>query len=141
MVEFIDDHRAEYGVEPICAGAPDRSVDLLRARRPGGGSVAGRRPGLNATRGSAPRSGGSGTQNFQVYGAARKVWRQLNREGHPSRTLHGGAPHAGDGPQRRRPRPEFKVTTHAADGGERPLDLVDRDFTSVAGRTSCGCRI
>ena len=31
MVAFIDEHRDEYGVEPICDGAADRPVDVLRA--------------------------------------------------------------------------------------------------------------
>ena len=32
MVAFIDDHRDEFGVEPICAAAADRPVDVLRAQ-------------------------------------------------------------------------------------------------------------
>ena len=68
-------------------------------------------------------------QNFQVYGA-EKVWTQLNREGiRVARcTVARLMTELGlRGVVRGR---SFKVTTHAADGTERPLDLVDRDFTA-----------
>lgn len=79
MVEFIDDHREEHGVEPICRVLPiapstyyehvarrrDPSRRPVRARRDAELRVAIRR--VHA-------------ENFRVYGA-RKVWRQLRREG------------------------------------------------------------
>jgi hypothetical protein len=34
MVGFLDEHREEYGVEPICEIAADRPVDLPRAEGP-----------------------------------------------------------------------------------------------------------
>ena len=40
MVRFIDEHRAIYGVEPICDVVPIRSVDLLRSH----GTRSGSRP-------------------------------------------------------------------------------------------------
>jgi putative transposase len=78
MISFIEQHRSEYGVEPICAQLPiapstyyehkareaeparlpprvRRDVELLRDIRR------------------------VYEENFQVYGA-RKVWRQLGRE-------------------------------------------------------------
>ena len=69
-------------------------------------------------------------QNFQVYGA-KKVWKQLNREGitvarctvarlMKDLELCGVT---------RRQR--FRVTTHTPDGDERPLDLVNRDFSAA----------
>jgi transposase InsO family protein len=67
-------------------------------------------------------------QNFFVYGA-RKVWLQLNREGiRVARcTVERLMQQMGlEGAVRGR---TFKVTTHAADG-DRPLDLVDRDFSA-----------
>jgi putative transposase len=42
-------------------------------------------------------------ENLGVYGA-RKVWRQLHREGNPRGPVHGGAAHAGDGPAGGGPR-------------------------------------
>jgi len=79
MVAFIDDHREVYGVEPICRVLPiapstyhahkARERDLSRApsrvRRD-----AALRPEIERVR----------EENFRVYGA-RKIWRQLHREG------------------------------------------------------------
>ncbi len=79
MIAFIDDHRAAYGVEPICRVLPiapstyhahaARCADPgrlpARARRDAALKVAIRRVF---------------EENFRVYGV-RKVWRQLDREG------------------------------------------------------------
>jgi len=79
MVSFIDAHRAQYGVEPICQVLPiapstyhdhvAKRVDLsrlsARARRDEALKVEVRRVF---------------EENFRVYGV-RKVWRQLQREG------------------------------------------------------------
>lgn len=78
MVSFIDDHRADYGVEPICAQlqiAPStfyehkaRQADPerlpVRAKRDAQLSFDIQRVW---------------EEKFQVYGA-RKIWRQMNRE-------------------------------------------------------------
>lgn len=80
MVGYIDDHRDRFGVEPICAQLPIAPstyyAHRTRARDPS-------RRGPRAERDEAlseqiRRVWG---ENFQVYGA-RKVWKQLNREGH-----------------------------------------------------------
>ena len=79
MTSFIDAHRDEYGVEPICAVVPiapstyyqskarevDRSRLSARSRRDGQLREQVRRVW---------------EENFRVYGV-RKVWRQLHREG------------------------------------------------------------
>lgn len=79
MIAFIDDHRQAYGVEPICKVLPiapstyhahvAKRVDparlSVRAKRDLALKVAIRRVFA---------------ENFEVYGA-RKVWRQLRREG------------------------------------------------------------
>lgn len=79
MKSFIDEHRRAFGVEPICKVLPiapstyrahaarrrDPETAPPRARRD-------RRLCLEIQR--------VWSENFQVYGA-RKVWRQLNREG------------------------------------------------------------
>ena len=79
MVSFIDDHRGEDGVEPICAVVADCPVDVLRVQGPRGGSFRlrprARRDGLKLS-GEIQRVY---DENFRVYGV-RKVWRQLNRE-------------------------------------------------------------
>ena len=79
MIAFIDDHRAVYGVEPICNVlpiAPSTYHDHVAKRAdPSRLSDRARRDlGLKT---EIERVFG---ENFEVYGA-RKVWRQLNREG------------------------------------------------------------
>jgi transposase InsO family protein len=81
MIAFIDDHRGAYGVEPICKVlpiAPSTFHDHAAKR-------------LDPTRLSAraqrdrtlkPEIARVFAENFEVYGA-RKVWRQLGREGVP----------------------------------------------------------
>jgi len=79
MVSFIDEHRAEYGVESICAQLPiapsmyyehkARQADPQRLP-----------PQLRRDRALAPEIRRVHEENFRVYGA-RKVWRQLGRAG------------------------------------------------------------
>jgi transposase InsO family protein len=78
MVSFIDEHRAQYGVEPICRELPiapsvyyeakARQADpsLLPARSRRDAELVGEIERVHKA-------------NFRVYGA-RKVWRQLGRE-------------------------------------------------------------
>jgi len=75
---FIDEHRDEYGVEPICRVLPI-APSTYRAH-------AARRvhPGLRSNRAKvdevlSPEVERVWNENFQVYGV-RKVWRQLRRE-------------------------------------------------------------
>ena len=78
MVTFIDTHRADYGVEPICKKLPiaPSTYYEYKARE------------VDPTRLPARTRRDMGLlvdiqrvfdENFQVYGI-RKVWRQLNRE-------------------------------------------------------------
>ncbi len=129
MVAFIDDHRSEYGVEPICRVLPiapstyyaHKAMEAEPERR----STRARRDEVLREEIQV-----AWTQNFQVYGA-KKVWKELKRKGISvarctvarlmsdlglSGTVRGGG---------------FKVTTHAAEGVERPLDLVDRNFAAA----------
>lgn len=79
MIAYIDDHRDRYGVEPICAVLPiapstyyehkAREADPQRLPRR-----------LQRDRALSDEIRRIWEENFQVYGA-RKVWRQLNREG------------------------------------------------------------
>ena len=68
-------------------------------------------------------------QNFQVYGT-EKVWRQLNREGIRVARCTVARLMADLGLRGVVRGRSFRVTTHSVDGAERPLDLVDRDFTA-----------
>ena len=126
MVAFIDEHRWEYGVEPICRVLPiapatyyeHRSRRLDPSKRPA-------RAKRDATLRIEVRR--VFEENFSVYGA-EKVWRQLRREKvYAARCtverlmrlegLHGVV----------RGR-SYKVTTVAGDEPRRPRDLVEREF-------------
>jgi transposase InsO family protein len=80
MVRFIDDHRAIYGVEPICAMLPIAPSTYFRVRAQDQDPTT--RP-ARAKRDDELRVliQRVHAENFGVYGP-RKVWRQLRREGH-----------------------------------------------------------
>ena len=79
MIDFIDDHRHSYGVESICTQlhiAPSTYyVHRLRREKPE--HLPDRIKRDQQLRVEIQRVW---EENFRVYGA-RKVWRQLNREG------------------------------------------------------------
>ena len=79
MIAFIDDHREAYGVEPICRVlpiAPSTYHEHASKRRdPARRSERAKRD--ERLKGEVQRVF---EENFRVYGA-RKVWRQLGREG------------------------------------------------------------
>ena len=127
MVAFIDDHRAEYGVEPICAVLPiaPSTYYAHKAREAD--------PKLRPARAQRDEQlrleiARVWKENLQVYGV-RKVWRQLHREATVvarctvARLMSDmGLAGAVRG---RRIR-----TTIPADVANRPGDLVKRDFTA-----------
>ena len=79
MIAFIDDHRQEYGVEPICKVlpiAPSTYRDHA-AKRADPGKLSARARRDMALK---PEIARVFAENFEVYGV-RKVWRQLGREG------------------------------------------------------------
>jgi len=128
MVSFIDVHRDEYGVEPICAQLPIAPSTYYehKARE--------RDPSKLPARVRSDRELKEDIQrvydeNFQVYGAA-KVWRQLNRESIPAarctvERLMGDMGLAGAVRGCRR------WTTIPAEDAARPADLVNREFTAT----------
>ena len=78
MVRFIDAHREQYGVEPICAVLPIAPSTYFRHR------LHDREPTRRSARtqrdaGLRPQIQRVWDEHFQVYGP-RKVWRQLRRE-------------------------------------------------------------
>src|SRR5690606_32747882 len=78
MKAFIDDHRADYGVEPICKVLPIApSTYYAHAARKADPALRSRR----AKRDDAlmPEIRRVWDENFAVYGV-RKVWRQMRRE-------------------------------------------------------------
>lgn len=126
MIAFIEDHRMEYGVEPICRVLPIAPATYYAHR------ARARDPSLRPDR--EKRDEGLSAQvrrvwdeNFQVYGA-EKVWRQLLREGVDVArcTVERLMKAMGlRGVVRGR---AFKVTTEADPALARPDDLVHRDF-------------
>jgi hypothetical protein len=74
MTSFIEDHRKEFGVEPICAQLPIASSAYYAARS--------RPPSARASRDEELRREIQRVYdaNYRVYGP-RKVWRQLRRDG------------------------------------------------------------
>ena len=79
MIAFIDDHREEFGVEPICRHlpiAPSTYYDC-RAKRADPDRRSGRAKRDDRLRPEIQRVF---NDNFKVYGV-RKVWRQMLREG------------------------------------------------------------
>jgi transposase InsO family protein len=79
MIAFIDDHRGAYGVEPICKLLPiaPSTYHEHAARRADPSRLPKR---ARRDRELMPEIERVFAENFAVYGA-RKVWRQLRREG------------------------------------------------------------
>jgi len=128
MIAYIDDHKDRYGVEPICAVLPiapstyyeHKAREADPERRP---------PRVKRDQVLSGEVRRVWEENFQVYGA-RKVWRQLNREGIPaarctverlmrSQGLRGVV-------RGRRCR-----TTIGDEAADRPLDRVNRQFAAT----------
>ena len=126
MVAFIDDHRGEFGVEPICEVLPIAPSTYYAAK--------------SSSPPSARRLRDEQLQveirrvfddNFAVYGH-RKIWAQLNREGIPVArcTVQRLMRQMGlSGAVRGR---AFKTTTRTDETARRPADLVERRFVVEA---------
>jgi len=123
-MSFIDAHREEFGVEPICKAlkiAPS-TYYACKSRPPSARTVADAQLKVDIKR--------VFDGNYQVYGA-EKLWRQLAREG-----IQTGRDHVTRlmrqlgirGVVRGKPR----RTTTPDQGDQRPADLVQRDFTAPA---------
>jgi transposase InsO family protein len=128
MVSFIDTHREEHGVEPICAVLPIAPstyyAQKAKQAEPERRSARARREEQLCA--EIQRAW---NENQQVYGA-KKIWKQLNREGiRVARCtvarLMAELGLAGAVRGRR-----FKITTTPESGATRPMDLVERNFTA-----------
>ena len=129
MVQFIDEHRDAYGVEPICDVLPiaPSTYYTHRARR----IDPTQRPARSVRDESLrPEIQRVWNENLAVYGAD-KVWRQLGREDvdvarctveRLMRTM--GLRGATRGRA-------FTITTKADETAMRPPDLVERNFTAT----------
>ena len=124
MIAYIDAHRAEHGVEPICAALQFAPRTYYSAKQ--------RPVSARAVRDEVlkPQIVRVHRENFGVYGAD-KIWAQLNREEIPvarctierlmrELQLQGAV------------RGRKHRTTITDDLADRPRDLVERDFTASA---------
>ena len=127
MVSFINDHRAKYGVEPICANLPIAPSTFYEHKA--------READPNRLPDRAKRDLELSVdiqrvweENFQVYGV-RKVWRQMNREDiEVARcTVERLMKRLGIEGARRGRSCRTTIVDNAA---ERPADLVRRQFVA-----------
>jgi transposase InsO family protein len=128
MITFIDDHREDYGVEPICKVLPIApSIYYEHKARQADPSRLPQRAVRDADlREQIERVW---KENNAVYGAY-KVWRQLNREeiSVARCTVERLMRQMGlQGAVRGR---RYKKTTIADEAANRPMDLVARNFTA-----------
>ncbi len=128
MVSFIDDHRADYGVESICEQLPIAPSTYYehKAREADPTRLPAR---VQRDRELSVEIQRVHAESFDLYGA-RKVWRQLNREHIPVarctvERLMGdlGLQGVVRGCKRR--------TTMGDETAQRPLDLVNREFQAT----------
>ena len=123
MIAYIDRNKHRYGVEPICRVLPIAPSTYYAAQR--------RSPSARSLRDAQLKAGIARVhaEHFGVYGA-RKVWRQLHREGIAvarctvERLLRElGLRGAVRGKTRRTTTPDATAA--------RPADLVERDFSAT----------
>jgi len=129
MVQFIDEHRTVYGVEPICAVLPIAPSTYYehRARSLDPEKRSGREKRDERLRIEVQRVW---DENFGVYGA-EKVWRQLGRESVAVARCTVERLMRGLGLRGVARGRAFTVTTVSAEGTERPADLVERSFEAT----------
>ena len=123
MIAYIHAHKDRYGVEPICRVLPIAPSTYYAAHRRPASARALRDQELKAEIARVH------AEHFGVYGA-RKVWRQLHREGITVarctvERLMGELGLEGA----RRGKPHKTTTPNAA--AARPADLVERDFSAT----------
>ena len=123
MIAYIDRHKDRFGVEPICRLLPIAPSTYHHARR--------RPPSARRRRDEELKVeiARVHAEQFGVYGA-RKVWRQLHREGIAVArcTVERLMGELGlEGVRRGKGR---RTTTPDATAA-RPADLVERDFSAA----------
>ena len=128
MVSFIDDHREAYGVEPICSVLPIAPSVYYeqKARQADPRRLPKRLARERELRVEIERVW---KENQSVYGA-RKVWKQLKREGFEVARCTVERLMAQMGLQGVVRGRAFKRTTIVDEDAQRPADLVQRDFTA-----------
>ncbi|WP_461666734.1 IS3 family transposase [Gordonia sputi] len=128
VVTFIDDQRAEFGVEPILAVLRSAGVRMAPSTYY---DIKSRRPSARSQRDAvlAPALRQLWEDNYRVYGA-RKLWKAARRAGHDIgrdqvvRLMHAlGIEGARRGRRVRTTRPDSSMPRHP--------DLVKREFTAT----------
>ena len=127
MVDYIDRHRDEYGIEPICNVLPIAPSTYHRQK------LLSRCPEKRSLRSRMDENLSTEVKrvwqdSHRNYGA-RKVWKQLHRESIQIArcTVERLMAKQGISGVRRGKR---CITTIPAEQAERPLDLVKRQFTA-----------
>jgi transposase InsO family protein len=123
MIAYIDANRDRFGVEPICQLLPIAPSTYYAASRRPASARAVRDTKLKAEIARVH------AEHFGVYGA-RKVWRQLHREGISVArcTVERLMGELGlEGVRRGKPH----KTTTPAPSAARPTDLVERNFSAT----------
>jgi len=128
MVSFIDEHRADYGVEPICKVLPIAPSTYYahreRAAKPEKRSARSHRD-VELKESIATLW----TENFEVYGV-RKMWKALKRGGREVARCTVARLMRRSGLQGAVRGRKFK-TTIPDTAAHRPLDLVHREFKAT----------
>jgi len=128
MVDFIDHHRQQYGVESICKLLPIAPSTYHRCK------TLAQRPEQRSNRAKRdeqliPEIQRVWEENHRNYGV-RKVWKQLNRESIPVArcTVERLMKQLGLEGVRRGKR---CITTIPDEAANKPLDLVNREFVAL----------
>jgi transposase InsO family protein len=130
MVQFIDEHRGAYGVEPICATLPIAPSTYYERK------ALQRDPQRRSARAKrdeelVPDIRRVWEENRSVYGA-EKVWRQLGREEVEVARCTVARLMSKMGLRGAVRGRAIKVTTVADENAARPQDLVHRKFEASA---------
>ena len=129
MVAFIEQHRDEHGVEPICDVLPI-APSTYYAYRARAQDPAKRPDRAKRDEELRPEIQRVWDENHAVYGA-EKVWRQLRRENVAVARCTVERLMRGMGLRGAVRGRAFKVTTVADEMAVRPPDLVDREFSAT----------
>jgi len=124
MSAFIDERRKEFGVEPICSVLPiaPSTYHAAKLRPPSARTLHDEQLEHEIRR--------VYRENYRVYGA-RKLWRQLRREGFPVARCTVERLMRKEGLQGA-VRGKKHWTTVSDPQASRPADLVERDFAAAA---------
>ena len=130
MVGFVEENRAAYGVEPICAVVPIAPATYYehRARKL---DPEKRSPRQKRDEKLKPEIERVFRENQDVYGVP-KLWRQLNREGFCVARCTVGRLMRAIGLRGAVKDRAFKITTRPDTSAPRPPDLVERHFEAEA---------